>query len=49
MGVGRVIAPLVAGTLAEGHMMLPFVCSVVLSVFGTAALFTQAGDKVKSQ
>ena len=48
VSVGRVIAPLVAGTLAEAHMMLPLVCSVILSVLGTGALFIPA-DKSKSQ
>ena len=46
IGLCRVGGPVVAGTLAEVHMMLPLVCSVFLAVVGSVVLF-RSDRKVK--
>ena len=47
VGLCRVGGPVVAGSLAELHMMLPLCCSVLLAAVGSGMLFWSA-PKVKT-
>ena len=47
VGLCRVGGPVVAGSLAELHMMLPLCCSVLLAAVGSGLLFW-SGPKVKT-
>ena len=53
IGMCRVGGPLVAGALAQAHMMLPLVASLLLAVVGVWVLYSwepdQSGGKEKEQ
>ena len=47
VGLCRVGGPVVAGSLAELHMMLPLLCSIGFAALGSVLLFW-SGTKVKT-
>ena len=49
MGLCRVSGPLVAGSLAECHMMLPLIASLLLAVAGAAVLFVGGREEKENE